>query len=329
MRLKLGLTALACIPSALADWTSFRDPLEKAFTLDVPQGWTVKGGMFRLGYSDYRPIVDLKSPDGKVSIRLGDVTIPSYFIPNAYHPREGEIYDLGAQALMTVAKFRSGQEYAALYARSRFKGACQTLSPRRVEGPPPVADIPEEEALVKKSSIGQAAYECDGVRRAYVYARTALYEGFWQVHGLASFVAPASQVAAARSIIERCAKSFKLADQWIQYQKKMDQDALVYQRARQQARRRQLSQQVAQFEMKMQTMKNQVNAFENRQTAQSAQVENWGNILTGITPTTDPLGNPRNVWTGPKSGYWTDGKGQVINSDSAPGPGWQPLKPRP
>lgn len=52
---------------------------------------------------------------------------------------------------------------------------------------------------------------------------------------------------------------------------------------------------------------------------------NWGNILTGITPTEDPpeIGD---VWTGSKSGYWINGPGQVINSDSSPGAGCQQLR---
>jgi hypothetical protein len=41
---------------------------------------------------------------------------------------------------------------------------------------------------------------------------------------------------------------------------------------------------------------------------QAAQVTNWGNILTGITPTEDPL-EIGDVWTGSKSGYWINGAG--------------------
>jgi len=55
-------------------WARMEDPVEHAFTLDVPQGWTARGGLFRLGLSDYRPMVDLKSPDGRTNIRLGDVS---------------------------------------------------------------------------------------------------------------------------------------------------------------------------------------------------------------------------------------------------------------
>jgi hypothetical protein len=33
-------------------WTKFEDPFERSFSLEVPAGWTVRGGLFRLGYSD-------------------------------------------------------------------------------------------------------------------------------------------------------------------------------------------------------------------------------------------------------------------------------------
>jgi hypothetical protein len=43
----------------------------------------------------------------------------------------------------------------------------------------------------------------------------------------------------------------------------------------------------------------------------------------GLHELVDPLGNPRDVWTGPKNGYWTNGTGRVINSDVSPSAGWQ------
>src|ERR1700731_2321369 len=73
-------TAAGGSPAGLT-WQRYQDPLENAFTLEVPNGWTVKGGMFRLGYSDHRAMVDMTSPDGKINIRLGDLAIPTYFLP--------------------------------------------------------------------------------------------------------------------------------------------------------------------------------------------------------------------------------------------------------
>lgn len=314
---------------APVQWVKFQDPFEHAFTLDVPKGWTVKGGLFRLGYSDARPMIDLLSPDGRINVRLGDVAIPAYFVPNQFH-REGETYDLGAQAQLTVARYRSGQEYAAAYAQSRFRSVCGSLSPQGIDSESPVRDYIPEETAPQKSSVGQSGSACGSGRdgkTAYIYAKTALYQGFWTVEALVSFAAPADQVSLARAIVARASQSFQISPDWREYQKRMDQEALAYQRQRQQSRMRELSRQVAEFEAKMQGMQNQVNAFERGQAAQADQVRRFGDTLTGITPTVDPYGNVHNVWTGPKSGYWTNGLGQTVNSDLSPGAGWQPLTP--
>jgi hypothetical protein len=323
----LLLLPLFSISAFATDWISFQDPLEQAFTMDVPKDWMVKGGAFRLGYSDTRLMVDVISPDRDINVRLGDVAIPSYTLPNATHPRDGEVYDLGAQAQLIVASYRSGAQYASLYGQSRFRGVCPKLTPAPVEWVAPfMRDYIEDNA---HSTKGEAAYQC-GMQSAYVFAKTSMYsEGLWQVHTLGSFIAHQDQVPIARAVLLRMSQSFRLTPRWIEYQKKMDQDALVYQKARQQARMRALSAQVAHAEMKMQGMQNQVNGYLHRQAGQQAQVNTISNILAGVTPTVDPLGNPHNVWTGAKAAYWVNGKGEIVNADLSPGAGWQPLKPQP
>jgi hypothetical protein len=323
------LAASAWPATDAVQWVQFQDPFEHAFTVDVPKGWTARGGLFRLGYSDARPMIDLVSPDGRTNIRLGDVAIPAYFVPDQLH-REGEVYDLGAQAQLTVARYRAGQEYAAAYAQARFKAICANRSPQPIDSAPAVRDYVPDEIVPQKSSQGQTAYQCGSgpdAKASYVYARTSLYQGFWTVPALGSLAAPADQLPLARAILLRCSQSFQISPEWKQHQKELDREALVYQRERQQNRRRELSRQVAEFETRMQNMQNQVSLFERGQARQAAQVESFGNTLTGITPTVDPFGNTRNVWTGPKNGYWTNGTGQVINSDLSPGAGWQPLQP--
>ena len=163
--------------SAQTSWVSFQDPVERAFTLDVPKGWTVKGGLFRMGYSDARPMIDLQSPDGRVNVRLRDVSIPSYFVPNQFHSREGEIYDLGAQAQLTVARYRNGSEYAGLYARARFNSVCRALAPQASDSAAPVKDFLPQDVAPMQTTVGQATYRCEssqGPQIAYVYARTSL-----------------------------------------------------------------------------------------------------------------------------------------------------------
>jgi hypothetical protein len=300
-------TAAPAAASADVSWQKYQDPLEQAFVLDVPKGWTVKGGMFRLGYSDHREMIDMTSPDGKINIRMGDVAIPTYFLPNQFH-HEGEVYDLGAQAKGTVSRYRTGQEFAEAYAKVRFAHVCQGLT-EKSSSPP--ANPPK---LPNGATMGEATYTCSGAqgeRLAYSFAETQLAGGLWQVIKLASYLAPEAQFTMARDITIHATNSFQLSPEWIEKQNEYDREALVYQRERQQARLRQLSVQVAQFEMQMQAMQNQVNAFERGQAERQKQFQAFDNIISGITPTTDPYGNTFNVFNGPKTNYYRNpGNGQ-------------------
>ena len=316
------------------NWTKFQDPREQAFDIDVPAGWSVRGGLARMGYSDARAMVDVASPDGAVNVRLGDFWIPVYALPTQLHPREGEILDLGAQAQLTVSRYRSGQEFSSAYAKGRFGSLCPngSIQPKDARADAPVKDYaPAGDAPPVHTTTGQTAFQCSsaqGPREAYVYARTSMFQGFWAVPTLVSIAAPPDQMETARAIVRHMAESLRMNPHWIEYQKQQDRIAIAYQQERQQQRRRVLSMQVAQFEMKMQAMRNQVSHFERQQARQAAQVDEVSNILTGITPTVDPYGNRRDVWTGGANRYWRNGMGHVVNSNVPPGGGgWTELTP--
>jgi hypothetical protein len=316
--------------SATPAWVSFQDPNEKAFTAEVPKGWAVHGGLFRMGFSDERPMIDITSPDGRTEVRLGDVAIPAYTLPSQLHPTEGQVVDLGAQAQLVVASYRTGPEFAVLYAHVRFYQSCQNPAADTADVNIAVPDYIPVTGTVTQTSSGRIAYSCGSgtsQRVAFTDARTTLQGSIWTAPTLGSFITTPDQLAVARSILIHCAQTFKLSPDWLNYQKQMDAYALQYQQARQQNRMAQLAQQVQQFESQMQAMRNQVNSFESQQAAQAAQVQGFDNALVGVTPTIDPMtGESRDVWTGPASGYWTDGNGDVVNANGAPGAGWQQLQ---
>ena len=311
-------------------WTRFEDPFEHAFALSVPQGWTVQGGLFRMGFSDQRVMVELKSPDGKIDLRLGDVSVPSYTVPSTYHYREGEIYDLGAQAQMVVERYRTGPEYAVRYSESRFARFCKNpqQNPSNVDFSMP--DYLPVGSMQGQSSAGQVEWLCQtdqGPRVALAFTRTINTGAIWQVPTMVSLIAPPDQIEKARSIALHCVQSLQVNPQWLAYQQNMDAQGMQYQQARQQRRRDAINAQIQQFEAQMHAMQNQVNAFERHQAAQANQVEGFTNALVGLTPTTDPMtGENRMVWTGPKDNYWVNGVGQVVNSTNAPSPSFHQLQ---
>jgi hypothetical protein len=317
-------------PAPIQQWTQFTDPNEHAFIIDVPAGWTVRGGLFRLGYSDERPMVDMRSADGQINLRLGDVAVPTYATPSPNHNREGEVYDLGLQARMIVASYRTGPEFAILYGPSRFNEICHNPQSGTPAPELAVADYLPIAPNASQSSSGQIVYRCQGASGpliAFVYTKTVLTGPIWQAPILASFIAPPDRVAEARALLAHSAQSFRLSPEWMQYQQRLDAEGMAYQRRRQQARMEAMQQQVQQFEAKMRAMQGQVNAFEAHRAAQARQVEGFTDILNGVTPTTNPLtGETRKVWTGTQDNYWVNGLGQVINSHDAPAAGWTQMQ---
>src|ERR1700731_1925959 len=62
-------------------WVPFDDPAERAFSMQVPQGWKVGGGLYRFGPPDPRGMIDVLSPDGKIDLRFGDSHVPPFAVP--------------------------------------------------------------------------------------------------------------------------------------------------------------------------------------------------------------------------------------------------------
>jgi len=60
------------------NWVRYTDSAEGAFSIDVPLGWQVLGGMYRMGFLDVRWMIDVRSLDGKVILRINDPNVPPY-----------------------------------------------------------------------------------------------------------------------------------------------------------------------------------------------------------------------------------------------------------
>jgi len=309
-------------------WTKFQDPIEQAFAVEVPQGWTVRGGLFRLGISDVRPMLDMTSPDGRVNVRLGDLTISDYAVPAQPNTQEGNAVDLGAQAQMVVARYRSGPEFAVIYSHARFRRECQQAAGDAMNVDFAVPNYMPEEAPPTRTSTGEIAYRCGtgaAQRIAFAYTRTAAHGNLWTVPALGSFIGPANRVAEARAVLLHTVQTFKMSPQWQQQQKLLDDLAVQYQRARQQKCPKALTQQMRQFEAQVETTRKQVALFEQQQ--MGTLQDGFSQSLRGVTPTSDPFaGKVREVWTGTKCNYWTNGSGAVVNTDSAPGGGWYQIQ---
>ena len=71
-----------------AAWVRYYDPSEHSFSLEIPRGWSVEGGMYRFGYFDVRATVDLRSPDGNIILVSTTPTFPLMRCPDPPGPRK-------------------------------------------------------------------------------------------------------------------------------------------------------------------------------------------------------------------------------------------------
>jgi hypothetical protein len=302
----LARLAVAGAPGSV----SFTDPAEGAFSVTVPAGWKVSGGLYRFGPLDPRVMVEIDSPDGQVRLRLGDAGVGPYAVPDrtliATGFREGARYSPNGVAQEVVANYRPGWVFADLYGQARFTTACRTLELKHLARVPPVHQDPGAD-----NTAGEALYGCNGAAGgraiAYVFAETQLTHmqssAIWQVTWLYSFIAPEPQLQLAVRTLLHTLRSFQLSPQWESYQLRLNGAAgeAAY-RAYQQA----VAQEHARFE---------------RQEAQfQQQVDDFSRELRGVTLTTDPVDHTvREVWSGPHAGYFINPVGTVVNADSSPG----------
>ena len=323
--------ALAQQPAHAAEkveWLRYNDSAEGAFTMDVPLGWQIQGGMYRFGYFDVRWMMGVRSLDGKVIIRISDVNVPPYVLPGPYTGREGQPYTKPQQFQMVVARYQEAQPYAELYAKHRFSEICTTMTAAAADWKPAIPAKWEE--ANSRSTDGQVSYSCatsDGPRLASVFSVNTLYQGqgyaYWMAMPISILCAP-DRCEQARAITQHMIDSWEKNPQWVQYQNQLTQVGLQQIRAS----LGQFMQQMQQFHQQFtQSMNQQVAGYYARQNAQARQVSGWCDNINGLTNVTDPkTGSQFQVFSGPKSNYYQNGLGVKINSNVSPGPDFYQLE---
>ncbi len=311
-----------------AAWVRYYDPSEHSFSLEIPRGWSVEGGMYRFGYFDVRATVDLRSPDGNIILRFDDANIPPYALPGPSRPAEGRPYEKPMQFQMMVERYRDASSFADTYAKSRFKSVCQNMT-AQTSNWKPTLPAAIQSIQVQKTSDASVDYLCattSGPKLASVYVRTSLYSqtAFWQADPVLSAVTTPALMPVAQSVLQHALDTFQIDPQWQAHQQQMTQEGLaMIQRDYQTF----LAQTRATMQKFSSSMNQQVSGFEARQNASAAQSDSWGKILTGLTDARDPYtGQQFQVWTGPNSNYYINGPGDKRNANTSPGPDYHQLQ---
>jgi hypothetical protein len=186
-------------PSEPVRWD---DPVEGAFSAELPALWRTEGGLRRSPWG-VRLVFQSTSPDGAMQVFMGDTWTPRMFVePNATTQALGNaeaVYG-GPDSLM-ILRFQRAEDFGAHLVRQRFGGRVTGTRPR-----PDLAEVARRNPLLQggasAASGADVEFRLDDGRIGVLTLTTfgAAVGGVgatWWVDGVHGFVAPADRAAQA------------------------------------------------------------------------------------------------------------------------------------
>ena len=224
-------------PLAVSGYVRLTDPLEQAFTVEVPSGWRSEGGLVRRAALQINPYVRSLSPDKMTYLLLGEPALPSFTPPtpmsNAIGHPEGYLYNAGLGGLALMMHYLPGAEFARIYGQSVLQGVCPAV--RFLSGVDRAdlaraADARWPTIVPSHSEGGEARFTCTHGRqemeaRFQASTRVTRDNIMWAVTLLQGFIASNGQTDKAEEILTHVGKSLTFSPAWWDKQSHLSQQA--------------------------------------------------------------------------------------------------------
>ena len=224
-------------PISVSGYTTFSDPLEQAFTIQVPSGWKTVGGLARRAALQINPFVRSLAPDAMTYLIIGEPTLPGYVPPsqmrNTLGYREGRMFDSGLGGVSMVLHYMPGTEFAHVYGLTALQSLCTNLRFSGSRERPDMAANADKlvpTVIPSISTGGEARFTCTHGQqemegRIEAVTRTTRDNVMWNVIFLKGFLAPRSQADKAEEILTHVGSSLTFNQAWMQKQSQIDQQA--------------------------------------------------------------------------------------------------------
>ena len=332
--LLLASAALAQQQAALdrIQWTKFEDQNElaitnqKAFTMDVPRGWPVDGGMARLSALQVTPYVRMVAPDGTSYLVIGNPDTPSYLVPNKSRPRVGESFRPNDTGQVTeVEPYTNGSRFAQLVGPKLLGAACSDLKFVETKDRPDIRDeqirqyggqIPDANMgdHSAREDAGEAVWTClHGNKPAEAHLIVVTHKGSgmctfvdcitsWNVDGMFGYIVPTGKSAAAEQAILHMIHSITYNPAWLQVQRNLT------------------TSEVSKINQNWQQMEQTIAHIQRRQAAFQENFQAMDDTVSGIHEYHDSDGTP--FWLDNSKTQWKCGTKLVgTTNDVSPGAG--------
>jgi hypothetical protein len=333
VRLLSMATALAlalAVQTAIAQdspWVLYTEPHEHAFTIEVPRGWQVSGGIMRRSALQPYSVVTLRSPGAATQMILGDSDAITYTTMTmlrmhlGFH--EGMLTDVGGDP-MWILNYRSGQQFAATYGQRLLAQQCQNVRLATVRNRPEAVTNPQQSyaGVPQTATAGDAFFTCekDGHRlEAYFFSQTNMtgnpqQGAIWNAQNTFGFLAPEGHGTAAGLIIAHIIGSAKTDQNWLAAQLKVAGEVARASAARADAVLDQTAQSI------------NSTFIETQRDATVSQLE-FGRLISGFDEYQTAGGETKTVPYAAANNWWSNSKGQTLGTQgpAAPGLDWQKM----
>lgn len=299
----------------------WQDPAEQAFSLEVPAGWQVRGGLLRRAAVDVVKFVQVHSPDGQIYLFIGDPDIPVFTLPNQISAmsgfQEGSWYSPGYGVRMMVMRFQPGVNFAAAYVQNTFGQRCGgfriSASRDRPDASQQINRILQQYSMPgfqQQLSTGEVRFTCTGStgrRAGYCFAGTqvmaAYGSGIWTVEYLLGYVAPQRRVHEAETILAHMVASLSVNPAWVRMQQGITGN---------------VSQIVSETGNYISNLIS--SSYAAQQASQEESARRFSNYIRGTEDVVDPSsGQAYKVESG-SNYYWIDAGGTIVGTDLSANP---------
>ena len=298
----------------LVKLVSWKDPKEGSFTVDVPSGWKVDGGVVR-PYIDAALKIIVTS--GDKGIQIENPYPPIYTVPNQILDfagfKEGSHYNPsgGVSQDMIVMSEKNAQNYIETVLAKNLN-----LNVDSVKSRDDLAAKVPKLPYVTQTTAAEGILSGDGkthkvivIEQGISIAGTSLWTA-----GMTHYWAPKSEIGKVEEIATAMDRSFKLDPTWAK-----NEQVEVAKR----------SQIISQTGSEVSDIIS--STFEYRSSSQDAMADKWSDAILGVQDVYSPSTGENYTVPNTSKYYWTDGLNTVVGSDTHDSPGyywdWEELTP--
>ncbi|MCH8063508.1 MAG: hypothetical protein IH861_13515 [Chloroflexi bacterium] len=295
----------SAIDTAVSRYLRWEDPAESAFSVDVPAGWQIEGGVRRPSLALAQARVEATSPDEEIYLYLGD-GFSFYIEPNAVLASSGigtgGVYRDNAGVEWPVRYYAPGADFLTQFLFPTY--------PSRVEIVSSTA-LPDVNRALNATGLGsfhaslvEYVYDREGEARrgGALIVTTVLSHPIgraWKVWRLYAAEAPPVRFGDALSELEHLAGSFQMNEAWLRSQTDLTGAQ---------------SQIIADMSPKISGIIS--DKFGYQQQAYDGILDRGSDARRVVERTTDPrTGETIEVWAG-SSYYWLDQNGAILGTDA-------------